>query len=245
MGPPGLAMVAVSPKAWRQIESIERQAFYFDLTAYRKALAEPDTPYTPAIPLVVALAESLRQICRLGIETVWARTNLLARATRAGVQALGMRLAAARPADSLTAAYFPERVDGKKFLKRLETRFGVKLAGGQGRLKGKILRIGHFGVIDELDILSALAAMELVLVEMGQSVKLGSGVAAPARFWPRRRCLGTIDENEFENSLRREPMSTAKDEARELLERIRITPRGTTSFISSTWRRRSRRDSMM
>jgi aspartate aminotransferase-like enzyme len=178
MAPPGLAFVAVSPKAWRQIESIGRQAFYFDLMAYRKALAEPDTPFTPAIPLVVALAQSLRIVRSQGIEATWARTGLLARATRAGLEALGMKLVATRPADSLTAAYFPEGVDGRAFLKRLEQRFGVKLAGGQGRLKGKILRIAHFGVIDELEILSALSAIELTLVEMGQSVKLGSGVAA-------------------------------------------------------------------
>lgn len=178
MGPPGLAFLAVSPKAWRQIESIQRQAFYFDLMAYRKALAEPDTPFTPAIPLVVALAHSLRIVRSQGIEAIWARTRLLAQATRAGLRALGMKLVATRPADSLTAAYFPEGVDGRTFLKRLEARFGVKLAGGQGRLKGKILRIAHFGVIDELEILSALSAMELTLVEMGQSVKLGSGVAA-------------------------------------------------------------------
>jgi serine---pyruvate transaminase len=178
MGPPGLAFLAVSPKAWRQVEAIDRQAFYFDLTAYRKALAEPDTPFTPAIPLVVALAQSLRAIRSQGIETIWARTRRLAQATRAGLHALGMKPVATRPADSLTAAFFPEGVDGRAFFKRLEERFGVKLAGGQGRLKGKILRIAHFGVIDELEILSALAAMELVLVEMGQSVKLGSGVAA-------------------------------------------------------------------
>jgi aspartate aminotransferase-like enzyme len=96
-----------------------------------------------------------------------------------------MRLSAARPADSLTAAFFPEGIDGKAFLTRLETRFGVKLAGGQGRWKGKILRIAHFGTIDELDILSALAAMELVLVEMGRSVKLGSGVAAASEVLAR------------------------------------------------------------
>ena len=178
MGPPGLSFVAVSPKAWRQIEAIDRQAFYFDLMAYRKALTEPDTPYTPAIPLVVALAQSLRDIRAEGIEEVWARAKLLGLATRAGIQALEMKLAAARPADSLTAAFFPEGVDGKAFLKRLESRFGVKLAGGQGPWKGKIFRIAHFGTIDELDILSALAAMELVLVEMGRPVKLGSAVAA-------------------------------------------------------------------
>jgi aspartate aminotransferase-like enzyme len=178
MCPPGLAFLAVSPKAWRRIESIDRQAFYFDLMAYRNTLAEPDTPFTPAIPLVVALAQSLRSVRAQGIETIWARSRRLAQAARAGVEALGMRLVATRPADSLTAAYFPEGVDGKAFLKRLEERFGLKLAGGQGRLKGKILRIAHFGVIDELEILSALAAMELALVEMGQSVKLGASVAA-------------------------------------------------------------------
>lgn len=185
MGPPGLSFLAVSPKAWRQIESIDRRAFYFDLLAYRNALAEPDTPYSPAIPLVVALAENLRAIRREGIEDIWARAALLARATRAGIESLGMQLVAARPADSLTAAYFPEGIDGKAFLARLESRFGVKLAGGQGRLKGKILRIAHFGAVDELDILSALAAMELVLVELGQSVKLGSSVAAASEILAR------------------------------------------------------------
>ena len=129
MVPPGMAFLAVSPKAWRQIESIDRQAFYFDLLAYRKALAAPDTPYTPAIALVGALAESLRQIRQQGIENIWSRGNLLARATRAGVGALGMKLVAARPADSLTAAYFPEGVDGKAFLKRL----GRAVRGETGR----------------------------------------------------------------------------------------------------------------
>jgi aspartate aminotransferase-like enzyme len=181
MGPPGLAFLAVSPAAWKQIESIQRPAFYFDLLAYRKALQEPDTPYTPAIPLVVALAETLRTIRAEGIEKVWARSGMLARATRVGIEALGMKLVASRPADSLTAAYFPPGVDGKALLRRLETRFGVKLAGGQGPLAGKIFRIAHFGAVDELDILSALAAIELVLAETGQSVKLGAAVAAASR----------------------------------------------------------------
>jgi aspartate aminotransferase-like enzyme len=178
MGPPGLSFVAVSPKAWARIEGVPRQAFYFDLLAYRRALAESEPPFTPAIPLVAALAESLREIRARGIENIWSRTRLLARATRAGLTALGMRLAAARPADSLTAAFFPDGIDGKAFLRRLETRFGVKVAGGQGLWKGKILRVAHFGKIDELDILSTLAAMELTLAEMGQAVKLGAAVAA-------------------------------------------------------------------
>ena len=92
-----------------------------------------------------------------------------------------MRLVAARPADGMTAVYFPDGVDGKSLLERLQTRFGVKLAGGQGPLKGRIFRIAHMGLVDELDILSSLAAIELVLAEMGQDVKLGASVAAASR----------------------------------------------------------------
>ena len=92
-----------------------------------------------------------------------------------------MKLVAARPAAGLTAVYFPEGVDGKQFLKRLEHRFGVKLAGGQGPLKGRIFRIAHMGIIDALDILSVIAAIELVLMELGRAVPLGVGVAAASR----------------------------------------------------------------
>ncbi|NLX94860.1 MAG: alanine--glyoxylate aminotransferase family protein [Rhodopirellula sp.] len=186
MSPPGLAFLAVSPAAWRQIESIDRQAFYFDLVAYRKALAAPDTPYTPAIPLIAALAESLRLFRLEGIDRIWERTRGLARATRAGLSAMGLNLTSAFPADSLTAAYVPDGTDGKRLLDRLEARFGVKLAGGQGPLKGKIFRIAHMGMIDELDILSALAALELVLVELGHPVALGCGVAAASRVLAER-----------------------------------------------------------
>jgi aspartate aminotransferase-like enzyme len=181
MTPPGLAFVTVSPAAWRQIETIHRPAFYFDLLAYRKALADSDTPYTPAIPLVKALAESLRAIRSEGIEQVWAKTRVLAQAMRAGIESLGLRLTTAQPADGMTAVFFPEGLDGKLFLSRLQIRFGIKLAGGQGPLKGRIFRIAHMGASDELDIISSLAAIELLLAEMGQDVKLGIGVAAASR----------------------------------------------------------------
>jgi aspartate aminotransferase-like enzyme len=178
MSPPGLAFVGVSESAWSRIESIERQTFYFDLAVYRKALAGPDTPWTPSRPLLSALNASLRQIRAEGIETVWRRTEKLARATRAGVEALGLRLVAERPSEALTAVFSPDGIDTKAFLARLEERFGVKLAGGQGPLKGKIFRVAHMGQIDELDILSTISAIEMVLAEMGQKSKLGVGVAA-------------------------------------------------------------------
>ncbi len=178
MSPPGLAFLAISPAAWQQIESIERQTFYFDLLAYREALAAGDTPYTPATALLTGLAETLRTFQAKGMERIWARTRTLAEATRAAMESLGLKLVAARPADSLTAVYVPEGTDGQSLLRRLDQQFGVKLAGGQGTLKGKIFRIAHMGIIDELDIVSVVAALELVLAQMNQPVTLGSGVAA-------------------------------------------------------------------
>ena len=168
MTPPGLAFLAVSPPAWRQIESIARPAFYFDLLAYRKAAQADETPYTPAIPLIEALAESLRLVRQTGVETLWARSKLLSRATLAGTAALGLKPVAKRPAEGVSAVYLPEEIDGKRFLSRLEERFGIKLGGGQGPLKGKIFRIAQMGLVDEVDILGCLAAIELVLQEMGK-----------------------------------------------------------------------------
>ncbi len=151
MTPPGLVFLAVSPRAWRQMESIGapgtpgRPAFYFDLLAYRKAAQTAETPYTPAIPLIEALAESLRLIRSTGIETLWARSKLLSRATLAGIAALGLQPVAKRPAEGVSAVYLPEDIDGKQFLTRLEERFGITLGGGQGPLKGKIFRIAQHG----------------------------------------------------------------------------------------------------
>ena len=179
MGPPGAAMVAVSDKAWRRIESLpDRPVFYFDLLAYRKAWEKSDTPYTPATAAFLALGESVRLIREEGVEKFRQRAQRLARATRAGVVKLGMTLVADVPADGLTAAYFPDGVDVTAFLKRLEFGYGVKLAGGQGPLTGRICRIAHMGAVDVVDILGTLAAMELVLREMGVHITPGSAVAA-------------------------------------------------------------------
>jgi aspartate aminotransferase-like enzyme len=178
MGPPGLAFLSISPRAWRQVESFSRRAFYFDLLAYRRGLTGPDTPFTPATPLVVALAESLRALRTVPMEEHWQRCRRLAAACRAGLQAIGMKLVARRPADGMTAAYLPAGIDGREFLALLYSRFGVRVSGGQGQLSGKILRIAHFGAIDEVDLLGAIAAIELALVEFRQIVKLGSGVGA-------------------------------------------------------------------
>lgn len=181
MVPPGLAFLSISAAAWKQIESIERPAFYFDLRKYRKGLAQSETPFTPAIPLILALAENLKRMRREGMEAIWARGKLLSRATLAGIEALGLKPYASRPATGMTAVCVPAGIDGSALAKRLLSRFGVKVAGGQGQAKGKILRIAHMGILDELDILSTIAAIELVLVELGHPVELGLGVGAASR----------------------------------------------------------------
>ncbi len=182
MLPPGLAFLAVSPAAWKQIDRVEQQAFYFDLKAYRdKIHAGPDTPFTPAHTVIAALAENLKTIRDEGMEAIWRRAWTLGKATRAGIEAIGLELFAERPAPGLTSVRNPESVDGAAFLRQLESRFGVKVAGGQAHLKGKIFRIAHMGIVDELDIIGTLAAIELVLAAMGQGVTLGAGPAAASR----------------------------------------------------------------
>jgi aspartate aminotransferase-like enzyme len=182
MLPPGLAFVSVSPKAWQKIEQNPvGRVFYFDLKKYRDKLKESDTPYTPANTLIRALRVSLKRLRAEGIENVWKRHARVAAAARAGMQALGLELFAAEPTDGLTVANVPEGIDGAALLSKLEKQYGLRLAGGQDTLKGKIIRLAHMGYIDQFDVLAALAGLELVLLEMGHSVQPGAAVAAAQR----------------------------------------------------------------
>ena len=186
MGIPGIAMMGVSSRAWKKIEATPPLGFYFDLSAYRRSAATSDTPFTPPKSLMMALSESLDLFREEGLDNVLNRMTLLAKATRAGVAALGLELAAERPANGMTAVRIPEMIDGKAFLTRLEERFGLKFAGGQGDWKGRIFRIAHMGIIDELDVISALAGVEMVLAELGYDVQWGSAVAAAERVFHQR-----------------------------------------------------------
>src|SRR5262249_50466429 len=179
MLPPGLAFLSVSDKAWKQIDrNPSPRTFYFDLKKAREKLATSDTPYTPAHTLIRALQVSLKRIRAEGIEQVWARTARNGAAARAGFQAMGLELFAARPADGLTVVKVPAGIDGVALLTKLEKQYGLKLAGGQDQLKGKIIRLAHMGYIDQFDVLAGLAGVELVLREMGHPVEPGSGLAA-------------------------------------------------------------------
>lgn len=178
MLPPGLAFVSVSPKAWAKIDAFDAPSFYFNLKSARKKMAEFDTPFTPAHTLILALRTSLRRILDEGIENVWRRHRVMSDACQAGLQALGLELFSARPAEGLTAFRVPDGLKDADIRNMLVERFGITTVGGQDKLKGKIIRIGHMGYFDELDVVAGLAALEMVLNELGHDVQPGCAVTA-------------------------------------------------------------------
>jgi aspartate aminotransferase-like enzyme len=178
MLPPGLAFVSVSEKAWKKIDAAPVRAFYFDLRRYRKSFADSDTPFTPANTLIKAQRASLKRIREEGIENLWARHAKIAAACRAGVTGMGLKVFAERPNNALTVITVPPGVDGSGALKKLEKQYGYKLADGQDTLKGTIWRLSHMGYTDAFEVLGAISALELVLLESGVRFEPGAGVAA-------------------------------------------------------------------
>ena len=177
--PPGIALVALSEKAWKFADQSTCPHFYFDLKKERKNLANQTSAYTPAVSLVIGLRAVLKSIKEEGLENVHKRHNRLARATRAATKALGLKMVAPdAPADSLTGVFLPEGIDGGKIVKSLRDDFGVTLAGGQDQWKGKIIRIAHLGYVDTFDTIIAIAAIEMALKKFGHAVEMGKGVAA-------------------------------------------------------------------
>lgn len=182
MIPPGLAFLAASRKAWGIIEESKLPRYYFDLKLARKALQSNDTPWTPAVSLVIGVDLALEMIRQQGIENVWMRHTRLARAIREGCLALGLTLLSKHPSNALTAVFFPGSVDPKKFNSVLKNAYGITVAGGQGHLAGKIFRISHLGYYDELDMISMISALEMTLMECGYQFEQGAGVRTAQKY---------------------------------------------------------------
>ncbi|MFQ5648598.1 MAG: pyridoxal-phosphate-dependent aminotransferase family protein [bacterium] len=178
MIPPGLAVVAMSPRAWERVERSDLPKFYFDLKKERAAQRNATTAWTPAITLFMGLREALRMIREKGLEKMWQTYALLAHATRQGVQAVGLELFARSPSDSLTAVKIPETIDGLEFVRHLRQRYGITVAGGQAQLKGRIFRIAHMGYYDALDMVAMASALELALQDFDWKFEHGAGVSA-------------------------------------------------------------------
>jgi len=179
MSPPGLAFISLNESAWAAVEKAKLPKYYFDVRKAKKSLMERQTPFTCSVSLILALRESLAQIRREGMGNVLARHARWAEATRAGVEALGLELFADPPANAVTAIKVPDGVGGKALVKLIKEKYGTTVAGGQGKeLSGKIIRIAHLGHIDDFDIVAAIFALEMALLDMGYDVSLGVGVQA-------------------------------------------------------------------
>ncbi len=179
MIPPGLAFVSVSEKAWGLIAKSKLPRFYFDFAKERKNQAKGETAYTPATTLVIGLNAALEYIKKLGRENLIGNAALLAEASRAGAQALGLKLfAESSPANAATAICAPAGMDSGSIVKELRTRFGAIIANGQGSMKGQIFRLAHLGFYDIADVFAIFAALEIALLKLGQKVELGSSVRA-------------------------------------------------------------------
>jgi serine---pyruvate transaminase len=179
MLPPGLAFVSVSDKAWKAADSAKSPKFYFNFKKERENLAKNQTLFTSAVTLIIGLNSCIKMLQDEGLENVLARHEKLARATRAGAAALGLKLFPKEsPSNALTAVEAPAGVDGQAIYKDLRVKYGITGAGGQDKLKGKIFRIAHLGYADTFDVITAIAGVEMVLKGLGYPVKLGTGVGA-------------------------------------------------------------------
>ncbi len=182
MMPPGLSFVAMGERAWAAQKRSDLPKFYLDLAPYRKAAAKDSTPFTPAVNLYFALDAALEMMQAEGLAAIFARHDRHRRATQAAMKAIGLPLYAAEGhgSPSITAVA-PEGIDAEVLRKKVKDRFDILLAGGQDHLKGSVFRIGHLGFVCDRDVLTAVAAIEATLQELGLGkVPTGAGVAAAA-----------------------------------------------------------------
>ena len=177
MLPPGLGFISVSDKAVKLADSSDLPKYYFSLKAALKSHAKDDTPWTPAVSLITGLDVVLDMMLDEGLENILQRHARLADATRKAVQNLGLELFAERPSNAVTSVKVPDGVDGLALVKKMRDEQGVTIAGGQADLKGKIFRIAHLGYMDEYDTISTIAALEIVLSQLGYNPQFGKGVS--------------------------------------------------------------------
>ena len=179
MAAPGLAMLALSERAWAATETAKMPRFYLDVRSHRESAAVGQTPFTPAIAVVYQVDEGIRLMQAEGKDGVFQRHEACAAASRAGLRALGFDLLAddAVASKTVTAANLPPGHEWKPFNAAIKSH-GVVLAGGQGKLTGKIFRLGHLGSVTVDEILGTIAVLERVSLEQGRRIEPGRAVAA-------------------------------------------------------------------
>ena len=194
MIPPGLAYGAISERAWQRMETAKSPRYYFDLRKERKSAAKAETAYTPATSLFAGLAAALDYVRQMGDgnlatgrDALIANAELCAAMTRAGIEALGLKLfAPGSPAAALTAVAAPAGADSTAICKRFREQFGAVVANGQAEMKGQLFRIAHLGYYDYLDTVGVLAALEHVIAETtGKAIEFGCAVRSAQEVYAR------------------------------------------------------------
>ncbi|MGM0365086.1 MAG: pyridoxal-phosphate-dependent aminotransferase family protein [Actinomycetota bacterium] len=193
--PTGAAFISVSQKAWGLIEKSDTPRFYFNLLNAREAARRnpPQTPWTPAISIIVAINKAMDILLEEGLAGSYRRHKILAEATQRAVEKIGLKLLVEDPqarGHSVTAVMVPGGIDGKELTAIMRTRHGVTIAGGQGKLKGKIFRIGHLGWFGMFDVLTAVSSLEMALRQLGFELEVGSGVAEAQRVFYENNYFG-------------------------------------------------------
>jgi aspartate aminotransferase-like enzyme len=201
MIPPGLAYLAVSERAWQRMETAKHPRYYFDLRKERKSAAKGESSFTPATSLIVAMAAAFDYIrdngkgdLAKGRDLLIDNAEIAASMTRAGAQALGLKLfAPTAPAAALTAIIPPNGMDSSEIVKRFRDQFGAVVANGQGDMKGQLFRIAHLGYYDYLDTIGAIAALEQIVAELKSGhIEFGFGVRAAQEAFASARAERTV-----------------------------------------------------
>ena len=187
MLPPGLALCTLSDKAWDRVKQAKLPRYYFNLLEEKKLVVKNQPHFTPAVSIVIGLREVLAMLKAEGLANIFKRHDRLARATRAGVEALGLELfAKATPSPAITSVVSPKGIDSERVLAAYAKSHNITIAGGQGEMKGKVFRLGHMGYVGDFDVVIALAALEQVLAELGYPVDWGAAVGAAQKVLAER-----------------------------------------------------------
>jgi alanine-glyoxylate transaminase/serine-glyoxylate transaminase/serine-pyruvate transaminase len=188
MLPPGLAILGLSAKAMQAMREVGLPRSYFDIRDMVAAYAAGGFPYTPPVGLLNGLKVATEMLLAEGLEHVFSRHHRIAQGIRCAAGAWGLQLCAVRPelySDTVSAIRVPAGFDANRLVAHALDAYGVSFGTGLGELAGKAFRIGHLGSLTETMALSGMATAEMVMVDLGLPVRLGSGVAAAQKYYVR------------------------------------------------------------
>jgi aspartate aminotransferase-like enzyme len=172
-------MVGIGPRGWQALARPGgHHAMSLDLRSERKQATAGDSAFTPAVPLILALDEVMERWHEAGREALFAHQAALSAGTIAAVKALGLSLFATHPSPALTSLVPPDGIRADDLIATMRDRYGVTITGGQDSLKGKILRIGHLGAVDAMDVVATVTALECALADHGFAVSPGAAASA-------------------------------------------------------------------